>query len=374
MKKFLSFFRKIGSFFIARAAYTLIVGGSLSACAIYLYLIEVDRYVSHVRVRVESEGSATLPSIELGLVSLGGATSSILDAQLLLSYIESPSMLEDLDKDLDLRAHYSQSKIDPFSRMAKNESNEKFLDYYLSRVSVEIDDKAQLLLIDVQGFDPEFSRKIAEGIIRHAEDFVNELNHALAREQIAFAQSQVEASNRRMQAAAIRVEELQAKNLIFNPLEESKVASEIIAGLKQQISGEQAKLSGLTAYLSADAPDVRTSRQRIRALEAQLDVERKRQVGGNGEGINRLQIEFREAQTEATLTAELYRTNLTILENVRTAAIKKVKHLVRVSGPTLPDSSEAPERSFTMITLMVVFNILYLIGKLIVATVRDHQD
>ena len=374
MKKIIEKLNQVALFVWMRASYFAIVGGAIAVCAVYLYLIQVDRYVSHVRIRVESEGTATLPSVELGLVSLGASTSSVLDAQLLLNYIESPAMLEELDRDLNLRGHYSQSWIDPLSRMAEDDSREKFLNYYLSRVTVDIDDKAQLLLIDVQGFDPDFSKKTADAIVRHAEDFVNELNHSLAREQIAFVQSQVEESSRRLQAATIRLEEFQARNLISNPQEESRVSSAIIAGLKQEISTEQAKLSALSAYLSPNAPDIRASRQRIDALEEQLELERKRQVGGEGQGINRLQLEFREAQTEAVLADELYRSNLTSLEGVKTSAIKKVKHLVRVSGPTLPDSSELPKRGFSMITFVVVFNILYLIGKLIVATVRDHQD
>src|SRR3546814_18582938 len=59
------------------------------------------------------------------------------DQLILRDYLRSVDMVKKLDKELNLRAHFSDHQIDPFSRLASDATMEELRDYYLSRVSIE---------------------------------------------------------------------------------------------------------------------------------------------------------------------------------------------------------------------------------------------
>src|SRR3546814_7340901 len=67
----------------------------------------------------------------------GGSSINRGDQLILRDYLRSVDMVKKLDKELNLRAHYSDHQIDPFSRLASDATMEELRDYYLSRVSIE---------------------------------------------------------------------------------------------------------------------------------------------------------------------------------------------------------------------------------------------
>lgn len=355
--------------------YSCMVIAVFSAATIYYTLICSDRYVSHAALRIEQDSDAgQIPALELGIMSLGGTSSSMQDVLLLQKYIQSPAMLGYLDSTLKLREHYTRRDIDIISRMSRNASRESFLAYYQDHVLAEVDESAQVLDLDIQGFDPEYAQKLSYAIAQRAEKFVNDISQALAREQIDFAVGELASANKRLNEAASAMADLQARHKIFNPAAESRVVGEIIAALEQQLAQSRIQLNALESYLSRRAPEVVALRKNIAALEAQIAEERSRQVGGDGVALNDISMEFREIQVELSLATELYKSSLATLESARLDATKKVKHLVMVSAPTLPDSAEEPRRLYILVTLFFVLHILFLTTRLVVATIKDHKD
>lgn len=62
------------------------------------------------------------------------------------------------------------------------------------------------------------------------------------------------------------------------------------------------------------------------------------------------------------------------METARIDATRKLKSLVVVEPPVLPEIAEYPRRGYNLVTLFVVCCLLYGVVSLIVATIRDHQD
>ena len=71
---------------------------------------------------------------------------------------------------------------------------------------------------------------------------------------------------------------------------------------------------------------------------------------------------------------DLYRSSLTALEAARVEASRKLKHLVVIQSPPLPDAALYPRRLYMLTTLWVFLALLYGIGRLTVATIKDHSD
>ncbi|MNS89097.1 hypothetical protein D3C72_1230970 [compost metagenome] len=55
-------------------------------------------------------------------------------------------------------------------------------------------------------------------------------------------------------------------------------------------------------------------------------------------------------------------------------ASKKLRSLVTVVSPNLPDRAVYPERIYNLITLLVALGLLYGIVRFVIATVEDHRD
>ncbi len=71
---------------------------------------------------------------------------------------------------------------------------------------------------------------------------------------------------------------------------------------------------------------------------------------------------------------DIYQGSLKSLEASKLDASRKVKHLVRVSAPTLPEDSVMPRRLYNVATFFVVINLLYWVVSLLAASIRDHRE
>src|SRR3546814_5350343 len=123
----------------------------------YWFFIASDRYVSEAHVIIQrTELTGGTPTDFAGILT-GGSSINRGDQLILRDYLRSVDMVKKLDKELNLRAHYSDHKIDPFSRLASDATMAELRDYYLSRVSIEYDDYIGVLIIKSERSDEHTS-------------------------------------------------------------------------------------------------------------------------------------------------------------------------------------------------------------------------
>lgn len=355
-------------------AYSTFVLLPMILTATYYAFICSDRYVSEAAIVVEKESTSSAPSIALSLLGVGGS-SSTLDAQLIIKFIKSPAMLNYLEEQLHLREHYTSDSIDWLSRLSPKASEEDFLAFYLRRIRAELDEESMTIDLAIQADSREFSQLLAQTIVRRSEQFVNEISQSLAREQIAFAQGELEALYTKVQQSSADLIETQNKKGVLSAEAENASITQIIAALQQELARERTTLKTLSAYLSDTAAEVVAAKKRIAAITQQIAQERSKQVGaGSDNKLNQQMLDFREVTLAAQISLDIYQTGLRTLETARIDATRKVKYLVSVSAPTLPDESKQPRRLYIVLTTFLVLNLVYGIGGLIVATIKDHRE
>ncbi|MES0875419.1 hypothetical protein [Sinimarinibacterium thermocellulolyticum] len=340
----------------------------------YLGLVSTDGYVSRAEVMIEHDNSsAAAAELALGVLSLGAQRSKI-DALVVETFMRSRAMLEHLDRTLDLRGHFSASKVDPISRLSARASFADFLDYYRARLSTKVDDDTYVLSIEFVAYDAEYAHKVTEELVRRSEQFVNEVSHHLAREQLNFVSAEVDRAHERLRKASRALISLQRQYAIFSPEAESQVAGSVVGGLLQQLAAARTERNTLLAYLNPQAAEVVSVTARIEALERQVAEERARLVGSDDPGLNDIMLAYQDAQVELTLASEIYKTALATLEATRLDTARKVKYLVSLSAPSLPDSVERPLTLYWTCTIFVVLNLAYFVMSLIIATIQDHRE
>ena len=62
------------------------------------------------------------------------------------------------------------------------------------------------------------------------------------------------------------------------------------------------------------------------------------------------------------------------LETARIESTRKLKSLVLVETPALPETAEFPRRVYTLIALLMGLFLIYGIVRLIIATIEDHLE
>jgi len=145
------------------------------ACALavlYWGVLASDRYVSEARIVMPRSEVSSAPSLDLGSLitsAVGGGRS---DQLLLRDFLLSVDNLNRLDKALDLRGHYSDTQRDILSRMwSKDVPQEWFYRYFLSRVSIDYDDYAGVLVIHAQAYDPKTAQAIGAMLVDEGERY-----------------------------------------------------------------------------------------------------------------------------------------------------------------------------------------------------------
>lgn len=275
---------------------------------VYFGLIASDVYITESKFVVKSTDQNTTPSLD-GLLGRMGVSSSNNDAWGIQSYSLSRDALSKLDKELQVKQHYSSSEIDPFNRFPTiriwDKSFEWFHEYYLGKVAVLIDPITSVNTLTVKAYDPEIALKINQSLLSLSEELVNQLNLRARQDLMKSAQREVDI----------------AKNKI------------------QDISKEISL---------------------IRRKEGNKDPDA--QV-----------IQLQSLHLEREFADKLLATSFSSLEQARTEALKKQLYIERVANPILPDNAMEPKRIRGIISTCLLGMVLWGILSLLISGIKEHH-
>ena len=355
-----------------------IIGAAVIAsllATIYWLFIASDRYVSEAHVIIQRTDLAGGQSMDFSSLLGGAINGSRADQLLLRDHLLSIDMLKKLDATLNLRAHYSDSQRDPLSRMwFQDASMEWFHRHYLTRVSVEFDEYAGVLLIKSQGYDPKKAHAITSMLVREGEKFMNEMAHDLADEQVAFLEKQVEQMGQRTLQARQAVLNYQNRKGLVSPQATVTTLAGIVAKLEAQRTELEIQRRALQAYLVSDHPNIVQLDQQAAAITRQIAEEEAKLASPGGKTLNRTVEEFQRLEMEAGFAQDVYKTALIALEKGRVEAIRTLKKVSVLQAPSQPEFALEPRRYYNTLVFTLVAMLLAGVAHLLAAIVRDHKD
>jgi len=362
------------------ALLTLVLPTALGT--VYYFGLAADRYVSHAVVGVKdtsdsgSSSGSSLAGAASALLGGGGAATSLSDTFYLQNYLHSMDLLNKLDAQLKIREHFSHSGLDPIYRVWGWTSQEAYLEYFRNRVEISRDDYSGLLTVDVQGFEPRFAQALAQGVLRESEAFINEYSHRIAREKMRFAESELELARKRLEDAKLQVATFQTTYKLLDPTTQAAASSNLTAGLQAKLAQQESDLRAALAIMQDDSFQVRTLRSQLAATRAQIEAERVRSTGANVDSaqLPALTLKFQELLTAAVFADETHKAALLAYEHARMDTARKLKTVVVIEPPTLPQEAVYPRRLYNLFTVMALALMVFVITRLTLATIREHQD
>lgn len=342
----------------------------------YLSERATNQYHSFLSFSVRKEQSNTALDVIGGLSQLSGGSSS--DADILYQYIQSQELIDQIDKDLDLRTLYSAFyQTDPLFSLVPNPTIEELIEYWPRVVRINFDRSTGILQLRILAFDPKMAQLIATKILDHSTAQINRLS-AIAREDVMrYSRLELGISIDRLTAARQALTEFRLRTRIVDPNADLQGQMGLLNTMQAELVTTLIDLALLRNTASSTDPRIAQASRRADVIRAQIVEERaKFGAGGNGPGgeaYATLIADFERLKVDMEFAEETYKSALIALDSSLAKAQRQSRYIAAHIRPTLAESPEYPKRA-TLVGIAVAFLlVLWAIGILIFYSIRDRR-
>ncbi|MDF1816360.1 MAG: hypothetical protein P1V20_29440 [Verrucomicrobiales bacterium] len=306
------------------------------------------------------------------IMNLGGGGPSKQDAYTAINYIKSIDMIRFLnDLGLDLRGHFSNADRDWFYKLPEDASEQELHKYFQKRIDAHFDDAEGIVKLEVQAFDPEYAMLLAHALITRAGTYLNETNRTIAAERMKFVLDELEASEARLEAAQGDLIKFQNKNLVIDPVEETKAKLALIQELRTQKIMLRAKINDLTRR-SPHSPVISEYTSEYNSLDQEMIRESQTLTGDGPDQMNQLNINFARLNQSLTFANLLYEQTLAVAEEIRVQSIQAHRFLIVIEKPFRPEEAAHPRRIYMSISVIFIGFLAIQLVTLLAQTVLEH--
>lgn len=366
--------KKLKNVEVQRYLWLVMIATPMLLLLVYLLIFSQPRFVSESKVAVKRPADIDTASLNVGLLLGGSTSSSAEDSLYLKEYINSPDMMHTLNKQLNFHQAFGESGLDFLYHLSIHATNEQLLDYYRQRISASYDEKNGLLTIQTQGFTPEFALQFNRAVLKESERFINELSHQISREQMKFAEEQLQQARVRLNTSKQALITYQNSHNILDPLASAEAATTLVNSLRAKKIEMEADLRNLLTYLRSDAPQVVSARNAISSLQSQIDQEQSKITAPEGKKLNSMAADFEEIKSQAVFEGDLYALALKAFEKTRVESARKLKTLATISTPQQAQESAFPNVPYLLMSWLLVCCLLYGVARLLLTIIEDHRD
>lgn len=351
------------------AFYLVVIAPTILAAA-YLYLFAANQYASETQYLVKSPQAVATPSL-MGEM-LGAVTQRTSEeTNSVNAYLASHDALRELQKEVDVVSMFSRPKLDFINRLKNDPSAEDLLKYYNKRVKIALNANTGITTLEVRAFRPQDSQIIAQALLRLGEVSVNKFSAPAQSDATKQAQAQVQAARQRTIEIGEKLTAFRNTEQALDPKASSEMVMTVLGALESELATTQAERSAAAQYLRPGASKLTELDNKSRALRTQIAEQRSRLTGG-AESLSPTVAGYDRLMLDREFAAKDYAAALNALEVARADAAKKHLYLVRVVEPNTAEKSLYPKRPLALISILVSLLVIYGIGWLIIAGIREH--
>ena len=342
---------------------TLVVG-------VYYLFMATGMYLSESRFAVRSPEGGTSSELLMVLGQVGAGMAS--DAYIVEDYILSPDLLNKLEQEFALADHYQNGQADFLSRLKDDPTREEFLEYYRKIVNIRFDSATGIAILTVRAFAPDYAQQLNQAILRHSEKLVNTLRDRAMKDLLSLARQEVKGAEERLSRARRQLKQFRQESDLIDPQATAGAVLNLVSQLEGQAAKARTELAELRSYMQESSSAVIALKSRVKALEEQIRRERARLTGEDSRVINEVATRYEELTVEHEFAQKQYVSALTSLESARIRAESQSRYLVDFVPPTLAEEAQWPKRIRNSAISLALFSLIFGIGSLLIAAVREH--
>jgi capsular polysaccharide transport system permease protein len=346
-----------------------------TALATFYYgLIASDIYVSESHFVVRSPDKPSPSS--LGMVLKGVGFSNAGDETFAVrEFISSRDALEQLNKDgLVERAFRdsSASRFDRFDPLGWWGNKEELYKFYQRKVGVSYDTTSSILTVQVRGFSAKNTEAINHRLLDLSEQLVNRLNKRGQQDLVRSSRSEVDEAKSQAQLASRLLAQFRNREGIVDPEKQAEAQLMMVAKLQDDLIATRNQLRQLQRFTPRN-PQIEPLKVRAEGLKAEIASSLKTLAGGN-RSLAASAVEYQRLKLDSQIAEKQLAASMASLTDAQNDARRKQAYVERIVEPNLPDAPLEPLRLRGIISIAALGLVAWLVLRMLLAGVREHQD
>jgi capsular polysaccharide transport system permease protein len=342
--------------------------------AAYYFAVAADQYVSEFRFTLNTADQPRLEPLAM-LVAGAPPSAAALESQVLVQYMTSRAIIDEIDRSIDVRQLFSSPAADWWARLARPAPIEELVRYWKAQVDPFYDPANGTVTVRLRAFAPEDALRLARAIVTADEKLVNDLAARARRDLLKHAEADVAQTEARLKSVLADIRAFRDREGLIDPAKSADATGALTTRLRDEIIKTNAELATLKSYMRDDAPTVRVLKARIRSLEAQrraLAREATDTSQANPNTLSRALGSYEQLESERKFAEYAYQHALAALDQARASADRQHVFIASFVPPSLPEEALYPRRWRAIGTLALIAFALWGIGGLAAQSIRDH--
>ena len=345
----------------------------IPAClaTVYWGLIASKQYASEAKFTLRSGESSALDALG-GFAGLPSSRQAQ-DTQVLVNYIESPAVIEALEKTVDLKALYGGWNVDYFSRLAPDASKEKVEKYWRRRVDAKIDSNSGIVTLNVRAFTPQDSEMLASNIVNLSESLVNNMAERPRHSALEIAETEFRRAEESLRNATDAMRDARNAQGVLDANASAEAINKVVTVLQLQLSETESMLAAL-GPLAQDAPQSKVLQAKITKLKQQI-AGYQAQIAGGRDGANMADKlnALSKYQTDLDIARQRYAQAAAAYQSARVDIETQRAYVVTFLKPILAQESTYPRRWLEWLIVVLPALLLWSLGAAIAFQARDNM-
>lgn len=352
----------------------LCVGLPTLTVGVYTTFLAKDELAASATAIVkENKGSngPEMPGFASAIFNYGSATS-LEDAYLLQSFLQSESFIMQMNEALQLQLHFSSAGFPFVQRLSTSADADEVYSYLLDRLSIRLSVDSSILTLQFRSFNPDFSREVLSYVVEQAERKINDLAQRMTDSHMSLARRELEGAEAELKTANQALLAFQTKNAWLN---ESEVVAEFsqIETLRGRLLDSQIERQTLLLSMRPESARIQTLDTGIEAMKAALAELHSDLLRNDSNSSIALANDFSSLSLELEFAQSKYAAATAAFQQAQLEAAQQHKFLLLISPVEAESRPVAPNPTEATLTTLVVALLSFLVARLVVLTIRDHS-
>ncbi len=354
------------------------------AAGTYLFAFASDEYVAETRFAVRNSDAPSGADGVTGEVGGMGGGMSLLsggpnlageDAGIIASYIHSRAAIEDISRQVDVRAIFQRPEADFWARLSSDATAEDLTKYWNRMIGVYVETSSGIVQVTASAFRRQDALDLAKAILASSEKLANSLNLKMQADQTRLAEDEVRRSEGSVRFALADLTSFRNAQHLIDPEESAKATGKLLLQLMGDKIETEGKLYVMQRAQGANAPGITGIKARLDSInthvtELQNEMAGDKQVSKN---MAATMSRFEELELKKLFAEKMFEFARQGLERARLASISQSIYLAVFVQPSLPEDFTFPERYVDVFFVLLVSFMTWSSGAVISASVLDHR-
>lgn len=345
-----------------------------AVAAAYYFAVAADQYVAEFRFTLNTVDPPRFDPLAL-LSGTAAHSPAALEAQILVQYMTSRAVVDEIGGAIDLRQLFTPPEADWWARLGRPASIEALVHYWKGQVDPSYDPANGTVTVRLRAFAPADALRLSQAVVAASEKLVNDLSLRARRDTLGHAESELAQAENRLKSVLGDVRAFRDREGLIDPVRTAEATAAIDNRLRDDLVRANAELSTLRAYMRDDAPSVKVLKARIRSLEAQrrsLAQEMTDPDNSRSNTLSRVLGSYEQLESERKFAEAAYQHGLASLDQTRANADRQQVFIASFIPPSLPEEALYPRRWRLLGTVALMAFALWGIGGLAMQSIRYH--